>query len=224
MRRSVAVVIPAKNEALRVSASIASAFSAGANEVIVVDGGSGDTTRDVAAAAGARVLLAPSMRSVQMNEGARATTCEVIIFLHADTILPENAVEAVADAVATGFSFGGFQLEFIEDDPKLRLAAAMINFRTRITGRPWGDQAQFVDRRTFLESGGFRPIPIMEDYELAGRMKRSQRTVVLDSLVRTSGRRFLEKGLLRTSYVNWKIIAGWHLGRSPEQLAALYRR
>ena len=100
----------------------------------------------------------------------------------------------------------------------------MINLRTRFTRCPWGDQAQFVSRGVFLESGGFLEIPIMEDYEIAIRMKRRGRTVVLPQTVTTSGRRFLARGLVRTSFTNWRIIIGWRMGADPEKLARIYRR
>ncbi|HXG57459.1 MAG TPA: glycosyl transferase, partial [Thermoanaerobaculia bacterium] len=122
-----------------------------------------------------------------------------------------------------GARFGGFRLRFSEPHPKLRLAAALINLRTSITRCPWGDQAQFIRRDDFLAGGGFREIPIMEDYELAVRMKRAGRTAIVPLTVQTSGRRFLEKGLLRTAAINWRIIAAWRFGADPDELARLYR-
>lgn len=99
----------------------------------------------------------------------------------------------------------------------------MINFRTRMTGCPWGDQAQFLRRDTFLRVGGFREIALMEDYDLALRMKREGKTVVLPQSVATSGRRFLSKGVLRTAVINWAIIIRFRLGADPDELARVYR-
>lgn len=223
MPAAVTVVIPTRNEEQHVAAAIASAFAGGASEVIVSDGGSSDATRSLAAAAGARILTGETMRSRQLNRGAAAANGECILFLHADTLLPQGAADAVADAIASGAEFGGFRLAFRESSRRLRFAAALINFRTRITRSPWGDQAQFVRRDRFLECGGFREIPIMEDYDLARRMKRRGRVALLPLTVMTSGRRFLEKGLMRTSAINWSIIVRWHLGTDPERLAKLYR-
>jgi len=163
------------------------------------------------------------MRSRQMNRAAAEAGSEALVFLHADTRLPPGACALVASALAGGTVFGGFRLQFTESALRLRLAAALINFRTRLTRCPWGDQAQFVSRKAFLESGAFREIPIMEDYELAIRMKRRGRTVVLRETVTTSGRRFLTRGLLRTSIINWRIIIAWRLGADPEKLARIYR-
>ena len=122
-----------------------------------------------------------------------------------------------------GYVFGGFRVRFAEHAWKLHMAAAMVNMRTFLTRCPWGDQAQFIRRDTFLRSGGFRDLPIMEDYELAVRMKRSGKTIVLREKVTTSGRRFLEKGLLRTAAINWRIIIRYRLGADTNELAKIYR-
>ena len=214
----VSVVIPALNEASTIAAAIDSAAGA---EVIVADGGSSDDTVAIARAHGARVVEGERMRARQMNRGAEAATGEAVIFLHADTLLPAGFAEAVSAALADGATFGGFRLSFLE--PGLEGVARAINTRTRLTRAPWGDQAQFVRRDPFLRLGGFREIPIMEDYELASRMKRLGRSVVLPLVVRTSGRRFLQKGRVRTAVLNWTIIAAYHLGVAPERLARWYR-
>ena len=213
----VSVVIPALNEDTRIGAAIDSAWSAGAAEVLVADGGSRDDTIDVARARGAVVLEAAGVRGQQLNRGAAAATGAHVIFLHADTLLPPGACEAVA---RSGARFGGFRLAFLEPARRLRVAAFMINLRTSLTRCPWGDQAQFVERESFLSMGGYREIPLMEDYDLAVRMGGG---VVLPLTVRTSGRRFLEQGLLRTSATNWRVIIGWRLGVDPETLARWYR-
>jgi len=223
MPAAVSVVIPTRNEEERVSAAIASAFAAGAAEVIVADGGSDDGTLRVAAAAGARTLSGQTMRASQLNRGAETASGEAVIFLHADTLLPAGACAAVAHAIERGTEFGGFRLAFPESDRRLRFVAALINFRTRLTRCPWGDQAQFVRRDLFLSLGGFREMPIMEDYDLARRMKKRGRVALLPLIVTTSGRRFLRKGLIRTAAINWSTIIRWHLGADPEELARRYR-
>lgn len=214
----VSVVIPTLNEEARAGATIDAAFAAGAAEVIVADGGSSDATIAIAREKNARVLTGDDMRARQLNHGAREAKHDAIIFLHADTLLPEGACDAVELALVMGVIFGGFRIEFIEDG--LRAAAALINARTKFTREPWGDQAQFVKRDAFP---GYREIPIMEDYELARRMKRAGRTAILPLTVRTSGRRFRELGPLRTAALNWWIIACYHAGISPERLARWYR-
>jgi rSAM/selenodomain-associated transferase 2 len=215
------VVIPALNEEPRIGAAIDAAFAAGAAEVIVADGGSLDGTVAVAKAHGARLVEGETVRARQLNRGAEAAVHEVVLFLHADTLLPAGAADAAARAIQQGFDLGGFHLRFLEECVRLRWASMMINLRTRLTRRPWGDQAQFVRRESFLRGGGYPDWPIMEDYELARRVRHR---TVLPLTVRTSGRRFLQKGLLRTSALNWLVIVAYHLGVSPETLARWYRR
>ena len=221
MSAPVSVIIAARNEDAHIGAVVDSAFAAGADEVIVADGSSVDQTREIAASGGATVIECEPMRARQFNAGARAARNEALIFLHADTTLPPGAARAVVDALQTS-SFGGFHVQFAEPHRRLRFVAFMINRRTRFTRCPWGDQAQFVSRARFLADGGFRDIPIMEDYELAVRMKRE--SVLLPLTVTTSGRRFLTRGLVRTTVLNWTIIAAWRLGITADTLASWYRR
>lgn len=211
----VSAIIPALNEETRIAATIVAAHAAGVDEVIVADGGSTDATVAIAWAHGARAITGERMRARQLNRGAAEATGDVLIFLHADTLLPRGAADAVRTANA---ECGGFLVELLEPGLRLRYVAFMINMRTRLTHAPWGDQAQWFRRDTFP---GYPEIPLMEDYVLARRMKRA---VILPLKVRTSGRRFLAKGVIRTSAINWLIIAAYHLGVSPDRLARWYRR
>jgi rSAM/selenodomain-associated transferase 2 len=220
---SVSVIIPTLNEQEWIAGAVESAFAAGAAEVIVADGASDDRTTRHATAAGARVLLTERMRAKQLNLGAHAATHDVLIFLHADTRLPAGAADAV-ETVLQRTEFGGFRISFIEPSRKLAFAAAAINLRTRLTRCPWGDQAQFIRRETFLEIGGFNEMPLMEDYELAIRMKRRGLTAILPMTVTTSGRRFLRKGLVRTAARNWRTVLGYRMGADIDDLARRYRR
>jgi rSAM/selenodomain-associated transferase 2 len=217
---AVSVIIPTLNEEARIGAAIDAAFAAGAAEVLVADGGSGDATIDIAHAHGARVLTGADMRARQLNLGAREAVHDALLFVHADTLLPATAASAVERALDENV-FGGFRLTFVE--PGLGVAAALINMRTRLTREPWGDQAQFARRDAFLRAGGYPEIAIMEDYELARRMKRAGRTTLLPLTVQTSGRRFRERGVVRTAALNWWIILCYHAGVAPERLARWYR-
>lgn len=219
---SVAAVIPALNEEQWIGASIDAARASGVDEVIVADGGSSDATMAIAEAHGARVIAGERMRARQLNRGAESASADALVFVHADTLLPLGAARAIREALR-GHVFGGFRLKFSEPDKKLRIAERMINLRTSLTKSPWGDQAQFIARTPFLANGGFREIPIMEDYELAVRMKRSGPTTIVPLHVLTSGRRFLEKGVWKTAAINWRIITAYRLGGDPEALAKIYR-
>jgi rSAM/selenodomain-associated transferase 2 len=220
-RVPVSVVIPALDEEERIGATIDAAFAAGASEVIVADGGSTDATASIAAARGARVITGESIRARQLNRGAEAARHDLLLFLHADTLLPRGAADAIARALDSGAVFGGFRLAFTE--PRLGHVAFMINLRTRITRAPWGDQAQFTSRATFTRAGGYADLPIMEDYDLARRMKHAGPIALLRLTVETSGRRFIRNGILRTTALNWLIITSYHLGIAPARLARWYR-
>lgn len=214
------MIIAARDEERHIAGAIESAFAAGAAEVIVADGASTDRTAEIASGCGAIVLRCAPMRSRQFNRGAASARHATLIFLHADTTLPPGGAAAAADALAAGASFGGFRLQFAEPSRRLRVVAFMINLRTRLTRCPWGDQAQFMARSRFLADGGFQEIPIMEDYELAIRMKRKR--AILPLAVTTSGRRFLTRGVVRTTAMNWLIIAAWRMGVAPVRLAGWY--
>ncbi len=213
---SVSVIIPALNEAAHIGATVDAAFAAGAAEVIVCDGGSSDETLRIANERGAKAIEGERRRARQLNRGAAEATGDWLLFVHADTLLPRGACEAIESANA---DFGGFLIDFIERGWRLRYVAFMVNLRTRLTRAPWGDQGQFVRRSAFP---GYPDFPLMEDYELARRMRK--RAAILPMRVRTSGRRFLAKGVMRTSVVNWTIVIAYHCGVSPERLALWYRR
>jgi rSAM/selenodomain-associated transferase 2 len=217
---AISVIIPALNEADRIGDTVLGAFIAGAAEVIVSDGGSTDATIAIARSRGAHVITGEHVRARQLNRGAKAARHSILLFVHADTLLPLGAAQAVEEAVANGAVFGGFRVRFLERGFRLRYVAFMINARTRLTRAPWGDQAQFVRRDAFP---GYPDFPIMEDYELARRMKRAGRSVLLPLHVHTSGRRFLQKGVVTASAMNWWIIAAYHCGVSPARLAKWYR-
>jgi hypothetical protein len=163
------------------------------------------------------------MRARQLNLGAHAALHDALIFLHADTNLPAGAAQAVEEALR-GADFGGFRIAFFETSRKLCFVAAMINLRASLTRCPWGDQAQFIRREEFLKRGGFLEIPLMEDYELAIRMKRAGRSVLLPLAVTTSGRRFLRQGVIRTAAHNWRTIIRYRMGTDIDALARSYRR
>jgi rSAM/selenodomain-associated transferase 2 len=221
---AVTVIIPTLNEEDWIAGAVESARAAGAAEVIVSDGGSLDRTTRFATAAGARVILADRMRSKQLNRGVESASNETLIFLHADSRLPIGATAAVEEALSGGAIYGGFRLRFIEKSMRLRVAEQMVNLRTKFTRCPWGDQAPFMRRDTFVDAGGFREIPLMEDYDMAARMKGRGLTRILPLAVLTSGRRFLQRGLWRTAMTNWDIVMRFRAGEDPTSLAARYRK
>lgn len=221
-RMRVAVVIPTLDEAANLEILLP-ALVATADEVVVSDGGSRDRTLEVARAAGARTVVGPAGRGPQLNRGARETQAEILLFLHADSRLPEGGLELIREAVAAGADGGGFLLRFDVERPLLELGAWLINRRTRLLGVPLGDQAQFVTRSRFEELGGFRDWSILEDLDFGRRLKHTGRLVVLKRPVTTAARRFLTLGVVRTVATNWLIWALYFAGVSPPRLARLYR-
>ncbi len=195
---------------------------AASEEVLVSDGGSEDLTRQIAANCGARVVSGPPGRGPQLNRGARAARGDGLLFLHADTVLPEGAVRSVANALANGSVGGGFQIRFASSRPIYRLGSSIVNLRTHWFQSPLGDQAQFVSRTAFEELGGFPDWPILEDLEFMRRLKRLGKVTILEPPVVTSTRRFEDRGITRTIAFNWLIFALYFAGVSPERLARFY--
>jgi rSAM/selenodomain-associated transferase 2 len=219
-----AIVMPTLNEAETLRRHLPAALAA-ADEVVVSDGGSTDETPEVARALGARLVSGPPGRGGQLSRGAEAAAeADILLFLHADTSLPPEGARWVREAVAAGAVGGAFRLRFDVDRPMLRLGARLINGRTRLTGLPLGDQAQFVRRDVFLTMQGYRDWPILEDLDLALRLKREGRTVLIDPPVTTAARRFVEQGIVRTVATNWLIWLLFLAGVSPHRLARLYRQ
>ncbi len=222
---SVSVVIPVLNDEAFVAAAISSAQAGGAAEILVVDGGSDDATRTVAAAAGAQVLNSAPGRAVQMNRGASVASGDVLLFLHADTVLPPGAcalaTRVLADPVTVA---GGFSFEVSADARHSALISRAGRLRCELGGLPWGDQALFVTRDTFSELGGFPDQPTMEDYEFVRRLARFGRVVTLPERAVTSARSWETHGLVVPTLVNLAVIATYELGANRENIAAWRRR
>ncbi len=220
---TVAVVIPTLNEEATLRQSL-SAASAQADELIVSDAGSTDATCHLAAETGARVVTGARGRGPQMNLGARHAESEVLLFLHADTRLPEDGVERVRQAVSQGSTGGGFLAKFDDPGAVMRLGSWLVNLRTRWTRLPLGDQAQFATRKVFDELGGFADWPILEDLDFIRRLQARGGTTLIRQPVTTSARRYRQNGVLATIVNNWTIWMLFALGVEPARLAERYRQ
>ena len=190
------------------------------HEVIVVDGGSQDGTGEIASGLCDRVLRSARGRAVQMNAGAAAATGEALVFLHADTLLPGGADQQILKALKSR-PWGRFDVEIEGRSPLLKLVAWCMNQRSRLTGIATGDQAIFVRRDAFK---GFPEIPLMEDVEFSASMRRLGAPACLRARVRTSGRRWETRGVLRTIFLMWSLRLRHFLGARPEDLARRYAR
>ncbi len=219
------IVVPTLEEAAGIAALLEALQPARreGHEIIVADGGSRDATRAIAAPLADRVIEAPRGRASQMNAGAEAATGDALLFLHADTMLPEGGIDAVSKALAAGARWGRFDVAIAGAHPMLPVIAAMMNLRSRLTGIATGDQALFVRRDAFLAAGGFPPIALMEDIALSRLLNRQGRPACLRLRVTTSGRRWERHGVWRTILLMWRLRLAYFLGADPGRLAAQYR-
>ncbi len=222
---SLSIIIPVLNEAASIAEALAALGplrQAGA-EVIVVDGGSTDDTSALARSLANRVIAAPRGRGSQMNAGAAVAKGDVLLFLHSDTRLPPGTDRLMRDGLATtGHAWGRFDLAIASAHPLLRLVAAMINWRSRITGIATGDQAIFAARDAFNKVGGFPDIPLMEDIALSQKLKALSPPLCLRERVTTSGRRWEQRGVIRTILLMWRLRLSYYLGADPAELARRY--
>lgn len=219
------IVVPVLNEAKRTS-DLVDHLNALNCDVVIVDGGSTDGTYEtLSAGAGSRirVLQATQGRARQMNAGAAGAGTPFLLFLHADTLLPDNAVSLVEAALAGDKSpWGRFDVGFDAATPTLNMVAWFMNWRSALSGICTGDQAIFTTASAFAAIGGFKEMPLMEDIELSKSLKRMGRPIRLRSRVVTAARRWQRDGPLRTIACMWWLRFRYWLGASPEALARSY--
>ena len=218
------IIMPVLDEAAEIETALSALapYRRRGVEVIVVDGGSSDGTAERARVLAARVIAAPRGRALQMNAGAAVATGDVLLFLHADTQLPENADGLVLDGLArSGRAWGRFDVR-IDGGGLLRVVAIMMNWRSRLTGIATGDQAMFMTRAAFDKAGGFPQIALMEDVALSVRLKRFGRPCALRARVTTSARRWRKHGTMRIVLLMWRLRLRFFLGADPAKLARAY--
>jgi rSAM/selenodomain-associated transferase 2 len=220
------IVVPAFNEApvIRATLERLQPLRNRGYEVIVVDGGSGDATANIAQELATHVLQAARGRANQMNAGARSARGDVLLFLHADTWLPADADRAVLGAIARGRSWGRFDVRLTGAGWLLRLVAALMNQRSRWTGVCTGDQAMFVTREAFEQVGGYPDIALMEDIALSRALRRLGAPACVRPPVCTSARRWQSQGVLRTIALMWWLRLRYFFDASPDALARSYNR
>lgn len=218
------IVIPTLNESNWIARTIA-AVRGERVEVIVADGGSTDDTTRIAALSGARVVLASKGRGPQLNAGALMARSPRLLFLHADTSIPENFVELIRRCLdSPDVAIGAFRLVLDRSDALLKLIGLAVRVRCFLFRTPRGDQALFMRADTYKELGGFAPIPALEDVDIVQRAKRLGRVVVLGEAAVTSARRWIGAGTVTTTLVNQICLLGFSLGVSPARLAAMRSR
>jgi len=244
--KSISVIIPSFNEERRIRACIESAQRINPLEVIVVDGGSTDSTCEIAQEAGAIVIRSSKGRGIQMNKGASFAKGKVLLFLHADTIMPETEISSLCHPELgsgsqgmlkqvqhdimeslTDKNIGGFfRLKFDDNSLSTRLVEIFANLRARLFSLPYGDQAIFIKRDVFKKIGGFKEYPFLEDIDMAIRIRKFGKLKYIPLKVIASSRRLNKGYLLSPIFVSLKnvvIALLFMLGVGPSRLARLYK-
>jgi len=222
MTSSISIIIPTLNEAENIPAL--KALMQQVAEVIIVDGGSSDTTVELAADLGLSALHTDKGRGAQLNLGAGKATSQILLFLHADTVLPPAFPKLVTNCLAQkGTVLGAFSLGIESTSWLLRIVCGGANVRSRFLQLPYGDQSLFIRKTDFEKLGGFPEIPIMEDYIFVKLANKMGKVKTLPQTVLTSARRWQKLGAIRTTCVNQLMILGYCLGITPEKLASFYR-
>ena len=193
-------------------------------EIIIVDGDSTDNTRIVAAPLADKVIISALGRAKQMNSGARQATGDVLIFLHADTCLPENALLLIQQEISSARPWGRFDIQLSGKHVMLKVIARMMNWRSRLTGIATGDQVIFVTRLAFEKAGQYPEINLMEDIALCTTLKKISPPICLKAKVISSGRRWELNGIYKTILLMWSLRLRYFFGADPQTLAFLYKR
>ena len=213
--KEISIIIPTLNEESTISQCLETVVDIPDIEVIVADGGSTDRTVEIVGQY-RDVKVVPSVkgRSVQMNKGAGSASGEILLFLHADCVLSREAVLNVRNVLgSSAFVGGAFKIRLLSDKFPYRLIEMGINFRSKVFKLPYGDQGLFVKRSVFEELGGFREMPNCEDLDFICRLKKQGKIIILDEMISSSIRRWVNHGILRTSLRNQSLLASYVLGR-----------
>lgn len=225
MKPRLSIVIPVINEADRLDAILQTLQPLRTDcELLLVDGGSEDDSPAIAEPLVDEVLHSPRGRARQMNCGATQASAEVLLFLHADTRLPNNALNLISQAIDGGYRWGRFDVEFDSPQANFKLIALMMNWRSRLTGIATGDQAMFITRQTFQAVGGFPDIALMEDIAISASLKKLGKPCCLADKVITSARRWQRHGIYKTILLMWRLRLAYFFGADPDDLAARYYR
>ncbi len=233
----ISIILPVFNEALHLQESIEALVSvcSSQHQLIIVDGGSEDATLEIADSALRHaeptleflLIQAEKGRAVQMNAGAARATGDVLLFLHADTHLPADAIQVLQNLYAKqaqGSPFWGrFDVRLSGHNKAFRVIETFINLRSRLTSVATGDQAIFIDSKLFQKTGGYPDIALMEDIAISKRLRNIVAPVCLKARVLTSSRRWESRGILSTVLLMWKLRFLYLLGVSPARLVKMYR-
>jgi len=223
--KSIAIIVPMLNEAENLTSLIVqlSELRQSGAEVIIIDGGSTDGSPQTLMDAKLEIVAAARGRALQMNAGVLQSDADILVFLHADTQLPVNALQQIEQAIADGADWGRFDVCISGAHPMFRVIAFMMNWRSRLTGIATGDQTLFMRRTAFTSVGGFPEQPLMEDIEISKRLKQISRPKCLLYKVTTSGRRWQKQGIWKTLFLMWRLRFAYWRGVPANELAGYYR-
>jgi len=221
----VSIIVPVLNEDQNLAGFLSQLqpFRYSGHEIIVVDGGSTDNSLMIANDSADTVIVSKAGRALQMNNGASVATGDIFLFLHADTVLPANALEHILPFDRNDTLWGRFDIRLSSNNIIYRFIEWFVNFRSRLTSIATGDQAIFVQRELFEKINGFPEIVLMEDIALSRLLKKISSPLCLKQKVITSSRRWESNGVVATIFLMWKLRLYYFLGVSPEKLSQLYR-
>ena len=220
----ISIIIPTLNEedVIQTLLQQLQTYRQQGHEVIVVDGGSHDNTRSVADSLSDKVISSEAGRALQMNNGATQSRHEALWFLHADTLIPETAIEQIQQALNKS-GWGRFNVKLSGSHILFRIIETMMNVRSCVSGIATGDQGIFVKRKIFGQVNEYSNIPLMEDVDLSRKLKKLSKPVCLKYTLMTSSRRWEKNGISSTILLMWKLRFLYWVGVSPEHLARQYR-
>jgi rSAM/selenodomain-associated transferase 2 len=219
------IIIPTLNEAITIQPCLSALQVLRKDcEILVIDGGSTDNTKILAQPLADKVMSSAKGRSRQMNSGANQATGDILIFLHADTRLPEHALQLIGRHINQNTQWGRFDICLSGDHFMLKIIAFMMNRRSRLTGIATGDQVIFVTRRAFESVGQYPDIDLMEDIALCKKLKKISAPICLSAKVTSSGRRWEYNGVYKTILLMWWLRLRYFFGADPTTLAQLYFR
>jgi rSAM/selenodomain-associated transferase 2 len=219
------IIIPTLNEAESIQTCLLALQPLRTHcEIIIADGGSSDNTQSLAMPLADKIIPSPQGRAKQMNTGAEQASGDILVFLHADTYLPDKALTLIQQQLeASNKQWGRFDIQLNSPHLLLKIVAQLMNWRSRLTGIATGDQVIFVKRSVFFKIGQYPEIDLMEDIALSKRLKKISPPLCLKSKVTSSARRWLHNRIIKTILLMWLLRLRYYLGADPLELAQLYR-
>lgn len=221
----ISIIIPVLNEAHGITSALSrlQPLRNKGHEIIVCDGGSHDNTVALATPLADQLIQSKPGRAQQMNAGANKANSKVLLFLHADTRLPKEAMQLIHQGINNNkASWGHFKIKLSGKHPLLRVVETLMNWRSRLSGIATGDQCIFVHRDTFEKIGGYPNLPLMEDIALCKQLKKLTRPHCIQTPAITSSRRWERNGILHTIFLMWRLRTAYFLGIDPQRLAHVY--